>query len=439
MKLQKFKERNNKQKSIILFTIACVLLITGVFLYKTFASFQVIENEDLINGNVSDPGDIYFAFYKNGKLTKEIPTEEEGDFFLDENASYCGVLETKDENIKLSFNSETRDITITGAHTTHTKCYLYFRDQYHVKIDEEQKEVKVSDGTLSLDKKTDGKIFMCNNGVNIKEENSQIKIENITKDTKCNYYNTSSEALQSVDNTPNYMFFLADETDSLDLEIKKNQEVTIDLNGHSLNGASLQPYLKNYGTLTICSSSNQKGNLIRNTILYAYSDSIGIISNIKMNSLSSQQASAIQMQGAYLEIINSEVIGPYGIGGGGGNILIDNSTITGNIYNGIQSNQNGNFSNIVIKNKSTISGQVHGILLYSGGNVILDGDKENYPTITGLTRKAFVLYLTSSNLYFKYGETYGIEENTNEGTTYLRNGATMKTEKKDGKNHTYLE
>ena len=60
MKLERFKEKNNKKKSIITFTICCVLLIVGAFFYQSFALFETRENFNLINGNVSDPGDLYF-------------------------------------------------------------------------------------------------------------------------------------------------------------------------------------------------------------------------------------------------------------------------------------------------------------------------------------------------------------------------------------------
>ncbi len=124
MKLQKFKERNNKQKSIIIFTIACVILITGVFLYKTFASFEVIKNEDLINGDVNDPGDIYFAFYKDNKIQKEMPTKEQG-YVLDEEKSYCGVTGGNNSDIKVHV-TENDMIFVSGVTTSRTKCNLYF-------------------------------------------------------------------------------------------------------------------------------------------------------------------------------------------------------------------------------------------------------------------------------------------------------------------------
>ncbi len=124
MKLQRFKENNKNQKVILIFTIACVLLITGVFLYKTFASFQVIENEDMINGSISNPGDVYFAFYVDNKITKTIPQKGSG-YVLDEKNSYCGVLGEKDESIKPILDEE-YNLTIKGVTTTKTKCHLYF-------------------------------------------------------------------------------------------------------------------------------------------------------------------------------------------------------------------------------------------------------------------------------------------------------------------------
>ncbi len=124
MKLQRFKENKKKENGILLFTIACVLLITGVFFYKTFATFQVIENEDLIHGSISDPGDIYFAFYYDGSIQKNMPDKSKG-YVLDEEKSYCGVTGGNDSDIKVSF-TEDETIQVHGVTTSRTKCNLYF-------------------------------------------------------------------------------------------------------------------------------------------------------------------------------------------------------------------------------------------------------------------------------------------------------------------------
>ena len=65
MKLERFKERDNKRIGIIVFTIVCILLVSGVILYRTFAIFEVKTNQNVIKGTVQDPGNIYFAFYVN--------------------------------------------------------------------------------------------------------------------------------------------------------------------------------------------------------------------------------------------------------------------------------------------------------------------------------------------------------------------------------------
>ena len=127
MKLQKFKEKNKKQKSIILFTIACVLLITGVFLYKTFAVFQVIKNEDMINGNVNDPGDIYFAFYVDNHITKTIPEKNTG-YVYDYEKSSCN------KGAVPYFDSIDWSITVRGMSESHTKCTIYFYQGYQEDI-----------------------------------------------------------------------------------------------------------------------------------------------------------------------------------------------------------------------------------------------------------------------------------------------------------------
>ncbi len=124
MKLEKFKEKNSKKIEIILFTITCVLLISGVLLYRTFAIFETNDKYDVMNGRVEDPGDIYFAFYKDGVIQKEMPTKNEG-YVLDESKSYCGVLGSHNQNIKVSM-TEDEMIQILGVTTSRTKCNLYF-------------------------------------------------------------------------------------------------------------------------------------------------------------------------------------------------------------------------------------------------------------------------------------------------------------------------
>ena len=76
MKLEKFKEKNNKRKLVTIFTVCCVLLLAGVFFYTTYAVFTEEKEFNVINGQYQDPGDLYFAVYIAGTITNTIPAKD---------------------------------------------------------------------------------------------------------------------------------------------------------------------------------------------------------------------------------------------------------------------------------------------------------------------------------------------------------------------------
>ena len=129
MKLTKFKERNNKRIGIIVFTITCILLISGVILYRTFAIFEVKTNQNVINGSVQDPGNLYFAFYVNDgtedKIQKEMPLKN-SNYIFNQKKSYCGTLGENNSSIKLWFDRDSWSVIVEGITTSRTKCNLYF-------------------------------------------------------------------------------------------------------------------------------------------------------------------------------------------------------------------------------------------------------------------------------------------------------------------------
>ena len=88
MKLEKFTEKDNKRIGIIVFTIVCILLVSGVILYRTFAIFEVKTNQNVINGQVQDIGDLEFAFYVDGKIDKNVPAKDTG-YTLNTEKSKC--------------------------------------------------------------------------------------------------------------------------------------------------------------------------------------------------------------------------------------------------------------------------------------------------------------------------------------------------------------
>ena len=123
LKLQKFKERNTKKIGIILFTITCLLLITGVFFYTSFASFESKETYNIMEGTVNDPGDIYFAYYIDGIFSENLP-KQNTEYTLDTTASTCtnGVVPNWDYST-WEFRGNFSNYQETNKRT---KCNLYF-------------------------------------------------------------------------------------------------------------------------------------------------------------------------------------------------------------------------------------------------------------------------------------------------------------------------
>ncbi len=124
MKLEKFKEKKPKKRFIIIFTTCCILLLAGVFLYTSFAVFTEDKHFNIINGTAQDPGDIYFAYYIDGQITRELPKQNTG-YIFDEESSNCtnGVIPTFD-NSTWEFTAKYANYNATDY--TRTKCNLYF-------------------------------------------------------------------------------------------------------------------------------------------------------------------------------------------------------------------------------------------------------------------------------------------------------------------------
>ena len=126
MKLKRFKEKDNKRIGIIVFTIVCILLVSGVILYRTFAIFEVKTAQNIIKGKVGDMGDIEFAFYIDGTLSKTMPSDYMN-YDLDETQSYCSLGDTKLEDIDIEYNRQDGTVSVQGLASTKTKCYLYLK------------------------------------------------------------------------------------------------------------------------------------------------------------------------------------------------------------------------------------------------------------------------------------------------------------------------
>ena len=123
-KLHKFKENNNKRKIIAITIIFSILALSSIYLYNSFAVFSEEKHFNVINGEVTDPGDIYFAYYVDGEITRNMPKQNTG-YKLDTDKSNCT------NGVKVDWNYAVwhADIDYSGCNATdytRTRCNLYF-------------------------------------------------------------------------------------------------------------------------------------------------------------------------------------------------------------------------------------------------------------------------------------------------------------------------
>ncbi len=133
MKLEKFKEQDNKRKFIIVFTVCCVFLLAGVFLYTSFAVFTEEKQFNVINGTYQDPGDLYFAVYIDGQITNTFPSKDSG-YTLDTTQSSCtnGATVSWDN---ASWSAAVNFSNYSAGNMSRTKCTMYFKVDYPIATD----------------------------------------------------------------------------------------------------------------------------------------------------------------------------------------------------------------------------------------------------------------------------------------------------------------
>ena len=122
--MKKFREPYIKMFVIGAIINFVILLIAGMYLYNTFAVFSEEKHFNVINGEVTDPGDIYFAYYVDGEITRNMPKQNTG-YKLDTEKSNCT------NGVKVNWNYAVwhADIDYSGYNATNytrTRCNLYF-------------------------------------------------------------------------------------------------------------------------------------------------------------------------------------------------------------------------------------------------------------------------------------------------------------------------
>ena len=144
MRLERLK--NNKKKMIyIVFSITIMILVLlGLLLFQSYAVFTEEKHFNVINGEVTDPGDIYFAYYVDNEITRNIPSKGSG-YTLDTEKSNCT------NGVSISFDNYhyaviTNYENYKANDYTRTRCDLYFK-KLNISLVDYIKELSVYDNT----------------------------------------------------------------------------------------------------------------------------------------------------------------------------------------------------------------------------------------------------------------------------------------------------
>lgn len=330
-------------------------------------------------------------------------------------------------------------------------------------------QVSLNDTSTLFNADINYTLLKCNNGAKLSFADKNINVQNIKNDIFCTYYNSSVEAINSLDDSENYLIYLKNENIENELRINKGKNLTMDLNGFTLLTSSP---VYNYSNLFIISTnlnygyftrSNNDNNNSSEFLIVAYDNSNLILNHVEFSTstnvidiydnatfetfdsrlLSSNliNSSTVWLHGGNTtaKINDSYIEGPYAIGGEGGIINIDSSTLIGNKQNGIQVNTNY-YGNILIEGNSSVTGKLVGIQLYSGDLALQEKDS-NLPSITGNGGFAIrFIDLTNSSFKFNGGNLYGTSSMNFTGLTVnLPAGKKMVTVNENGVYHTYLQ
>ena len=124
MKLEKFKIKNYKKLVITVFAFLIGIVTGYIIFYQSYAYYEENKNFDVINGTVEDPGDVYFAYYIDGEISREMPAQNTG-YTLDSDKSNCN------NNATVTWDNATWEAKVnyrnySATTNTRTKCTLYF-------------------------------------------------------------------------------------------------------------------------------------------------------------------------------------------------------------------------------------------------------------------------------------------------------------------------
>ena len=132
MKLEKLNSKGNKKKLII--GLASVTILSAGVLTFTQAKYRTGKSIPIASGTINyelADTNLIGVYIQNGEEYTKTDTIPESGYVLNEEESYCKVNDTRDDNISLSYDVNTKTLSVTPMTTKGTKCTLYFEEKVY--------------------------------------------------------------------------------------------------------------------------------------------------------------------------------------------------------------------------------------------------------------------------------------------------------------------
>jgi len=141
MKLYQFKELDRKKRMVVMSGVGVLLLVSAIFLYRSYAIYQEEQRFNVIKGSVPNQDyDVFLSYYligDNGEKTF-METMPQGRGYKIDIQCDKGALGT--------WNYETWGPTIYNLEQSRTKCKLFFSNPEETFVNKIQSLPKVSTG-----------------------------------------------------------------------------------------------------------------------------------------------------------------------------------------------------------------------------------------------------------------------------------------------------
>ena len=389
--------------------------------------------------------DILESILSNNNITYEINGIDVGGIYSDRIITFTITLSNNTSIEQSGILNLEYDIEIFDGYTI---TLVHDDEVLENNIDKEEATTNFNDITVN----DNDVVVKCNNGAVPNYKDNILNVSNVSNNSVCEFYDSLNNSINETDGTENNFLILKNIQEDKTYSIKS--VMNFNLHGNTIygvfniqddtrffsdiDGAVISHEFVTDSVTTMSVYYESVVNLDNVTIMSSgspinlFATSTLNINNSKIYSTNQNASSGIWCHNGNttLNVLNSYIEAPYGIGGQGGTIVVDNSEIYGFLRSGVTVNA-GYCGDISILNGSYIHAAVNGINLVEensscSNRILIDGNENTYPIIYGGNKSALLQQNTTTTI--NYGELYGTIEPTIIGTLITRDNLSLITE-----------